>query len=64
VALTGIIVAGVNGNGATKYVERAVKAYNKDLGVSYDEEQTVMKINFNPIITPDFVGAGFKLSLF
>jgi len=63
-ALTGIIVAAVNGNGATKYVENAVEAYNKGLDLTSEEGETVMKINFAPTINPSFVGAGFKVSLF
>lgn len=63
-ALTGIIVAAVNGNGATKYVENAVEAYNKGLDLTSKEGETVMKINFVPTINSNFIGAGFKLSLF
>ncbi len=63
-AFTGIIVAAVNGNGATKYIENAVKAYNKGLGINSYDGETALRINFSPQITPDYIGAGFKVSLF
>ncbi|MEP1306077.1 MAG: hypothetical protein ABJK11_15875 [Balneola sp.] len=64
IAVTGFVIAAVNGSGATKYIERAVKAYNKGLDLTSEEGETVMKINFAPTINPSFVGAGFKVSLF
>ncbi|GEM_PF-2047263 len=63
-AFTGIIVAIVNGSSATKYIENAVEAYNNGLDLTSEEGTTVMKINFAPTINPNFVGAGFKVSLF
>ena len=63
-AFTGIMVAAINGHGATKHIENAVKAYNNGLQVSSEEGETVMKINFSPAIRSNFIGAGFKMSLF
>jgi len=63
-AFTGIIVAAVNGNGATKYIEQAVSAYNEGLGITSDEDGVSMNIKITPSIEPNYIGIGMKVSLF
>ncbi len=59
VMLTGIIVAGVNGNGATKHVVKAVEIYNEEISPT---STSSLSIKIAPKINTSMIGAGFKLS--
>ncbi len=62
-AFVGIIAIAINGNGITNYIERAVQAYNGDLGVSSNKDGVSMNIKLTPSIEPNYIGIGMKLSL-
>lgn len=59
VMLTGIIVTGVNGSGATKHVVKAVEIYNEGISPT---STSLLNIKIAPEINPSMIGAGFKFS--
>ncbi len=64
-AFVGIIAIAINGDGITKYVERAVQIYNGDLGiVSTYRDGASMDIKLTPSIEPNYIGIGLTVSLF
>lgn len=57
VMIGGLIVTGVNGNGATKHVVRAVEIYNKGLS----NYETTVSLKLRPQLNPHYAGVGLTL---